>query len=195
MTASYKYIVMNDCEVENVNKLWKRLAESLTDTNSQHGLHRLVNNAEMLAAYMESNNILSESSQILLDMKHANKKINLSTHNRSVDNALVFIILKGLTTLPTQTKAFRLGLIDKNGKLIRKPKTEAEHQSISNLDLLFYKLRQWLAPRIQYLNGISWIKGTMNDVRGQNYFSNYENLSRQYAVRKVNDELYKILQH
>jgi hypothetical protein len=186
---------MNDCEVENVNKLWKRLAESLSDTNSQHGLHRLVNNAEMLAAYMESNNILSESSQTLLDMEHANKKINLSTHNRSVDNALVFIILKGLTTLPTQTKAFRLGLIDKNGKLIRKPKTEAEHQSISNLDLLFYKLRQWLAPRIQYLNGISWIKGAMNDVRGQNYFSNYENLSRQYAVRKVNDELYKILQH
>ena len=34
---SYKYIVMNDCEVENVNKLWKRLAESLTNTNSQHG--------------------------------------------------------------------------------------------------------------------------------------------------------------
>ena len=51
---------MNDCEVENVKKLWKRLEESLADTNSQKGLHRLVNNAEMLAAYMESNNILSE---------------------------------------------------------------------------------------------------------------------------------------
>ena len=184
-----------DSEVENIQKLWKRLEECLSDTNSQRGIHRLVNNAEMLSAYMEANNILTESSQTLLDLKHANKKINLSTHNRSVDNAIVFIILKGLTTLPTQTKAFRLGLIDKNGKLIRKPKTEAEHQSISNLDLLFYKLRQWLAPRIQYLSGISWIKGTMNDIRGQNYFSNYENLSRQYAVRKVNDELYKILQH
>ena len=184
-----------EVEVENVKKLWKRLEESLSDTNSQKGLHRLVNNAEMLAAYMESNNILSESSQTLLDMEHANKKINLSTHNRSVDNAIVFIILKGLTTLPTQTKAFRLGLIDKSGKLIRKPKTEAEHQSISNLDLLFYKLRQWLAPRIQYLSSISWIKGVMNDVRAQNYFGNYETLSRQYAVRKVNDELYKILQH
>lgn len=184
-----------EVEIENVKKLWKRLEESLSDSNSQRGLHRLVNNAEMLAAYMESNNILAESSQTLLDMEHANKKINLSTHNRSVDNAIVFIILKGLTTLPTQTKAFRLGLIDKNGKLIRKPKTEAEHQSISNLDLLFYKLRQWLAPRIQYLSGISWIKGVMNDVRAQNYFGNYETLSRQYAVRKVNDELYKILQH
>ena len=86
-------------------------------------------------------------------------------------------------------------VIDKNGKLIRKPKTEAEHQSISNLDLLFYKLRQWLSPRIQYLSGISWIKGCMNDVRAQNYFGNYETISRQYAVRKINDELWKILQH
>ena len=60
---------MNDCEVENVNKLWKRLAESLTDTNSQHGLHRLVNNAEMLAAYMEANDVLAESKQLVLDMK------------------------------------------------------------------------------------------------------------------------------
>lgn len=182
-------------EVDNVVKLWKRLAESLNDPNSQHGLHRLVNNAEMLAAYMEANDVLAESKQLVLDMNHANKKIDLSTHNRSVDNALVFIILKGLTTLPTQTKAFRLGLIDKNGKLIRKPKTEAEHQSISNLDLLFYKLRQWLAPRIQYLSGVSWIKGCMNDVRAQNYFGNYETISRQYAVRKINDELWKILQH
>lgn len=182
-------------EVECVNKLWQRLEESLSDTSGQRGLHRLVNNAEMLSAYMESNNILAESQQLVLDMKHANKKINLSTHNRSVDNALVFIILKGLTTLPTSTKAFRLGLIDKSGKLIRKPKTEEEHQSISNLDLLFYKLRQWLTPRIQYLSSISWIKGVMNDVRPQNYFGNYDSLSRQYAVRKINDELGKILQH
>lgn len=184
-------MIDNEC----VQKLWQRMSDSLTDTNSQKGLHRLVNNAEMLAAYMECNNILSESRQVLLDMEHANKKINLSTHNRCVDNAIVFIILKGLTTLPTQTKAYRLGLIDKNGKLIRAPKTEAEHQSISNLDLLFYKLRQWLAPRIQYLSSINWIKGVMNDVRPQNYFSNFENLSRQYAVRKVNDELNKILEH
>lgn len=181
-------------EIENIEKLWQRLEESLKDTDSQKGLHRLVNNAEMLSAYMEANNILEESSKALLDMEHANKKINLSTHNRSVDNAIVFIILKGLTTLPTQTKAFRLGLIDRNGKLIRKPKTDEEHKSISNLDLLFYKLRQWLLPRIQYLSSISWIRGVMNDIRPQNYFSNYENLSRQYVIRKLNDELYKILE-
>ena len=48
-------------ELENIEKLWKRLEESLDDTNCQKGLHRLVNNAEMLSAYMEANGILTES--------------------------------------------------------------------------------------------------------------------------------------
>ena len=84
-------------EVENVKKLWKRLEESLTDSNSQRGLHRLVNNAEMLSAYMEANGVLTESSRAVLDLEQKGAKINLSTHNREIDNALVFIILKGLT--------------------------------------------------------------------------------------------------
>lgn len=184
-----------DNEIENVKKLWKRLEESLTDSNSQRGLHRLVNNAEMLSAYMEANGVLTESSKAVLDLEQKGAKINLSTHNREIDNALVFIILKGLTTLPTKTEAYRLGLIDAKGKLIRKPKTSKENDCISNLDLLFFKLREWLAPRIAYMTSVSWIKGVMNNVRGQNYFKNASILTRQYAVRKVNDELYKILEH
>ncbi len=184
-----------DNEIENVKKLWKRLEESLTDSNSQRGLHRLVNNAEMLSAYMEANGVLTESSKAVLDLEQKGAKINLSTHNREIDNALVFIILKGLTTPPTKTEAYRLGLIDAKGKLIRKPKTAKENDCISNLDLLFFKLREWLAPRIAYMTSVSWIKGVMNNIRGQNYFKNASILTRQYAVRKVNDELYKILEH
>jgi hypothetical protein len=119
----------------------------------------------------------------------------MSTHNREIDNALVFIILKGLTTIPTKTEAFKMGLIDAKGKLIRKPKTQKENDCISNLDLLFFKLKEWLAPRIAYLSSVSWIQGVMNNMRGQNYFKNAGILTRQYAVRKINDELYKILEH
>ena len=74
-------------ELDNIQKLWKRLEESLDDTNSQKGLHRLVNNAEMLSAYMEANGILTESSKALLDLEQKNTKINMSTHNREIDNA------------------------------------------------------------------------------------------------------------
>ena len=182
-------------ELENIQKLWKRLEESLDDTNSQKGLHRLVNNAEMLSAYMEANGVLTESSKALLDLEQKNAKINMTTHNREIDNALVFIILKGLTSIPTKTEAYKMGIIDAKGKLIRKPKTPKENEAISNLDLLFFKLREWLAPRIAYLSSVSWIKGVMNNMRGQNYFKNAGILTRQYAVRKINDELYKILEH
>ena len=182
-------------DIEQVNKLWKRLEESLQDTNCHHGLHRLVNNAEMLSAYMEANGILTESKKAVLDITQKNAKINMSVHNREIDNAIVFIILKGLTTLPTKTEAYRMGLIDAKGRLIRKPKTDKENDAISNLDLLFFKLREWLAPRITYLSGISWVKGVMNNIRGQNYFKNANILTQQYAVRKINDELWKILEH
>jgi hypothetical protein len=144
---------------------------------------------------MEANHVLTESSRVLLDLEQKGAKINMSTHNREIDNALVFIILKGLTTLPTKTEAYRMGLIDAKGKLIRKPKTPKENECISNLDLLFFKLKEWLAPRIAYLSSISWVKGVMNNVRGQNYFKNASILTRQYAVKKINDELYKILEH
>ena len=88
-----------------------------------------------------------------------------------------------------------MGLIDAKGKLIRKPKTQKENEAISNLDLLFFKLREWLAPRIAYLSTVSWVKGVMNNIRGQNYFKNASVLARMYAVRKINDELWKILEH
>ena len=48
----------------------------------------------------------------------------------------VFVFLKSITTIPTTTKAYKLGLIDRNGKLIRNPKTQEEHNAISNLDLI-----------------------------------------------------------
>lgn len=181
--------------MENIQKLWRRLKESLTDSNSQKGLHRLVNNAEMLSAYMEANGVLTESSKALLGLEQKKSKISMSTHNREIDNALVFVILKGLTTIPTKTEAYKMGIIDAKGKLIRKPRTDKENDAISNLDLLFFKLREWLSPRIAYLSSVSWLNGVMNGVRGQNYFKNAGILTRQYAVQKINDELYKILEH
>ena len=117
----------------------------------------------------------------------------MGSHSRTVDNALVFIFLKMLTTLPTRTKAYRLGIIDKDGRLIRQPKTKEEEDCISNLDLLMFKIRKWLASRVQYLSSVSWLKGTDNTIRLQNYFSNAETVARQYQVQRVNADLERLL--
>lgn len=172
-----------------MNTLWKRFEQSLDDTNSLSGIRRLVNNASTISAMFEANGMLTEANETVYSLKSMNKKINLTTHDRNVDNVLVYVFLKGLVTLPTRTKAYRLGLIDKDGKLLRQPKTKEENECISNLDLLFFKLREWLKPKMAYLSSISWIKGVANNVRFQNYFSSVDTVSRQFIIRKLNSEL------
>lgn len=176
-----------------MEKLWERFFYALEDKDSVSGLRRLVNNAEAMSAYFEANGILAEARETLYSLKTHNKKINLSTHNRDIDNILVFVFLKSITTIPTTTKAYKLGLIDRNGRLIRNPKTQEEHNAISNLDLLMFKLREWLRPKMYCLSSVNWIRGLYKDKRIQNYLLNSEIVSRQYVVRQLNSELDTIL--
>ena len=176
-----------------MEKLWERSFYALEDKNSVSGLQRLVNNAETMSAYFEANGILTEARETLYSLKTRNKKINLSTHNRDIDNVLVFVFLKSITTIPTTTKAYKLGLIDRNGKLIKNPKTQEEHNAISNLDLLMFKLREWLRPKMYCLSSVNWIRGLYKDKRIQNYLLNSEIISKQYVVRRLNSELDTIL--
>ena len=176
-----------------MEKLWERFFYALEDKNSVSGLQRLVNNAETMSAYFEANGILTEARETLYSLKTRNKKINLSTHNRDIDNVLVFVFLKSITTIPMTTKAYKLGLIDRNGKLIKNPKTQEEHNAISNLDLLMFKLREWLRPKMYCLSSVNWIRGLYKDKRIQNYLLNSEIISKQYVVRRLNSELDTIL--
>ena len=176
-----------------MEKLWERFFYALEDKNSVSGLQRLVNNAETMSAYFEANGILTEARETLYSLKTHNKKINLSTHNRDIDNVLVFVFLKSITTIPTTTKAYKLGLIDRNGKLIKNPKTQEEHNAISNLYLLMFKLREWLRPKMYCLSSVNWIRGLYKDKRIQNYLLNSEIISKQYVVRRLNSELDTIL--
>lgn len=179
--------------IADAKTLWRRLSESLKDDNGQRSLKRMVTNAEMLSSMMEANGILNEAEKSLYSLTALNKKLSMSTHNRTVDNVLVFVFLKALTTIPARTKAFKLGLIDVTGKLIKKPTTKEEEDCISNLDLLMFKMRQWLLPKLPYLSTVSWVKSTANDIRLQNYFSNTESAARQYMVKRINADLERLL--
>lgn len=176
-----------------MEKLWERFFYSLEDKNPVNGLTRLVNNAETIADYMEAGGILSESTKKLSELKIKHKKIDWATHDRTIDNILVYVFLKSITTIPVKTKAYKMGLIDKNGKLIRDPKTKIENEAISNLDLLMFKLREWLKPRMSCLMSVNWLNGIFNNIRLQNCLTNTNMLSRQYIIRRLNNELDQIL--
>ena len=176
-----------------MEKLWERFYYSLEDSDPVRGLSRLVNNAETISDYMESGNILTEASKTLKTLKAKNKKISLTNHNRTIDNILVYVFLKSIVTIPTKTKAYKLGLIDRNGHLVRNPSNKQEDDAISNLDLLMFKLREWLKPRMSCLASINWLGNAMGDIRLQNCLTNTESLSKQYIIHRLNDELDTIL--
>ena len=60
------------------------------------------------------------------------------------DTYLIYQVLKRLTTPFDQTDAFELGLIDKNGKLLKKPKTSKEQEAYTYFDRFIFNLKRIL---------------------------------------------------
>lgn len=59
-----------------------------------------------------------------------------------VDNAIAFKILKMLVTKFEDTKAFKLGIIDQDGKKIKDPVTDDEKNAYDLLDKLVFSLKR-----------------------------------------------------
>ena len=139
----------------------------------------------MAVAALESDNVIAEAQSSVKTLKAMNKKISMSTHLRTIDNILVYVFLKNLMTAPSTTKAYKLGLIDKDGKLLREPKTQEENDCISNLDLFIGKLRTWLRPYMSRLSKMAWVKSMDASYRVQNARGNAESLSKRATVLRV----------
>lgn len=179
--------------IDVLNKCFERL-EAASAGDNKHFLEKLQRNCKMAVAALESDNIISEAQNEFKSLKTLNKKISMSSHSRSIDNVLVYIFLKNLMTAPSTTKAYKLGLIDNEGKLLREPKTQEENDSISNLDLFSAKLRKWLRPYMNKLSKMSWVRSMDSNYRIQNALGNSDSLSKRATVMRVNNELDKILE-
>jgi hypothetical protein len=69
--------------------------------------------------------------------------------NEAVTDLFVLgVIMKKILTPVEKTKAFQLGLIDKNYKNVKKPETKQEKDAISLLDKFIFKLKKILGPKI-----------------------------------------------
>ena len=60
------------------------------------------------------------------------------------DTYMIYQVLKRLTTPFDETKAFELGLIDKNGKLLQKPKTQEEKKAYNYFDRFIFNMKRLL---------------------------------------------------
>lgn len=78
--------------------------------------------------------------------------------NQDVDDVTTFVVMKKLVAKTIYTDAYKLGLVDRNGFIIREPETEIEKQALTSLDRLVFQIKTIIGGRInrfsrfQYLN-------------------------------------------
>jgi len=69
------------------------------------------------------------------------------TEGRFIDYTIVFIIGKKLLTPFKKWRAYELGLIDEKGKIIKKPETSEEKDSLTLLDKFIMKVKRLIKTK------------------------------------------------
>ena len=82
------------------------------------------------------------------------------TKNESIDSAIVLLIIKKLTKPIVQTQAYKLGLVNGNGMVIKVPDTASERSSLTLLDRFAFKLKRLLGTRLVSLNDFLYVHST-----------------------------------
>jgi hypothetical protein len=67
-------------------------------------------------------------------------------------------LMNKLETPIKETEAYKMGIVDKSGKLLKKPKTLKEKAVYSRLDEYVFNLKKILGPQISILNSTTCLK-------------------------------------
>lgn len=81
----------------------------------------------------------------------------------NIDSILTFILVKKLMTPITKTPAYKIGLVDTAGRVIKKPENEKEENALSIFDKFIFKLKRLLGARIGQLHKFLYIQTMNND--------------------------------
>lgn len=83
-------------------------------------------------------------------------------NKESIDNILSYLLIKKLVTPITRTDAFRYGLVNSSGRVIRNPETYEENMALTTLDKIIFKLKRLLGGKLMSFNSFLYL-ATMNN--------------------------------
>jgi len=84
-------------------------------------------------------------------------------HKSNVDTIISYILIKKLVTPIIRTSAYKLKLVNAGGKVIREPETDKEHEALTLLDRVVFKLKRLLGGKLLNLNNFLFIQTINND--------------------------------
>lgn len=81
----------------------------------------------------------------------------------NIDSVMVYMFLKKIMTPIVKTPAYKMGLVNNVGKMIREPETDEEKSALTILDKFIFKLRRLLGSRVSNLNNFLFVQTLNND--------------------------------
>jgi hypothetical protein len=84
-------------------------------------------------------------------------------HKSNVDAIMSFILIKKLVTPIAQSQAYKMGLVNSAGKVIKEPKTDTENAALTLMDRIVFKLKRLLGNRLLNLNNFLYLSTINND--------------------------------
>jgi len=84
---------------------------------------------------------------------------NLDTRTK-IEDQLAYQLMQLIVRDPMDTKAFDMGLIDNQGKIIREPETDEEEAELTLLDKTTFYIRRLLAGKVNRMKNFATIHMT-----------------------------------
>lgn len=119
-------------------------------------------------------------------------QIDIKNENK-VKSVVSFIMLKNLLQPIQKHEAYKLGLVDKTGKIVRDPETDEEKEAFTLFDKLIFKIKNLLGSRIAQLNRFVWLQTVLDD----DFFKNLVvtgGIEKRAAVTRVKQDIEKLLE-
>lgn len=109
----------------------------------------------------------------------------MSTEEKTEDlnSVITFLVVKKLVTPIEKTDAFKLKLVNSDGKIIKTAESEEEKASLTTFDKFIFKLKRLLGGRLSQLNNFMYLH-TINSTLHRNLFVR-GNVQQKAEIKRV----------
>lgn len=103
---------------------------------------------------------------------------------------IVYLFIKRFVIPIQDTDAYKLKLIDNQGKVIKTPKTEEEKEALTLLDRLCFRLRRMLGGKSSLFNRFLFVSASNNDFSAK--FTVRDDIQKRAEIIRIKRELEKL---
>jgi hypothetical protein len=118
--------------------------------------------------------------------------MSIDENRQRVDDALSFLTIKKLVTPVSKTPAYKYGIVDQEGRIIKKPTTPEEESYLTLFDKFIFKIKRLLGGKISQLNNFMYVQTLDN-----NFYNNLVvrgAIEQRASIIRVKHDIEKLIE-